>query len=324
MGLIHARRGNTSLAAVEFKQAMAADPTLAAAHNNLGVLYAQDGNLEMAKASYQAAISADPYYAAPHQGLAEVYYKMGKTADAKAEIKLVDELRSSAQAGAGTSIQDLDMGQRLDVAQLIQQEEAKPKPKAAKPKPAPKPAAPEPKTVTTQVSAPAGTVMAISIDQALTSETATVGQEVQAHVVGDVTVGQETLIRNGAAVKGKISQAQSAGRVKGTGQLAMDFTAVETTQGWRDIDAHMVEGTLKAPGSKKSDAAKIGVGAAAGAVLGQIIGDKAGTGALIGGAAGTAMVLATKGKEVELAPGTQFSLALDQPLSITVTKTVAD
>jgi hypothetical protein len=147
-----------------------------------------------------------------------------------------------------------------------------------------------------------------------------VGQEVPGHVIGDVTIGPDTVIRNGAAVKGKITQAESSGRVKGRATLAFGFTSVETSAGWRDIEGHMVEGTLQAPGSKKRDAATIGIGAAAGAVLGEIIGDKAGLGAVLGGAAGTAVVLGTKGKEVELDAGTQLGLELDQPLAITVTK----
>jgi len=330
MGLIHARRGNTSLATLEFKEALRADPRLASAHSNLGVLYAQEGRLELAQAAFQAAVSADPYYIAPHQGLAEVYYKMGKTADAKSELKLVNELRSSAQAGTAGSIQDLELGQRLDVAELIEREEASPRPAAARPAPAkrkttaskPAAAAPETRKVTSRVAAPSGTVVAIALDEPISSATAEVGQEVRAHVVGDVTVGQETLIRNGAAVKGKVTQAESSGRVKGRATLALGFTSVETTEGWRDIDAHMVEGTLQAPGTKKRDAATVGIGAAAGAVLGEILGDKAKAGAIIGGAAGTAVVLSTKGKEVELDPGTQLSLELDQPLAITITKTM--
>jgi Tfp pilus assembly protein PilF len=333
IGLIHARRGNTALAALEFKAALAADPRMASAHNNLGVLYAQEGRLELAQTAFQAAVNADPYYVAPHQGLAEVYYKMGKTEDAKAELKLVNELQNTQQGSATASIQDLDMGQRLDVAELIERERrterpSSPRPAAPKRKPASKPApasqptqAPAPQTVTARVAAPAGTVMTIALDEPISSATAQVGQEVRAHVVGDVTVGQETLVRNGAAVKGKVTEAESSGRVKGRATLALGFTSVETTDGWRDIEAHMVDGTLKAPGTKKRDAATIGIGAAAGAVLGEILGDKAKTGAIIGGAAGTAVVLSTKGKEVELEPGTQLGLELDQELAVTITKT---
>ncbi len=328
MGLIQARRGNMALASLEFQEAVRADPNFAQAHNNLGMIYLQEGRLELAQASFQSAVRDDPYYVAPHQGLAEAYYKMGKMEDARSELKVAEELRSTQTARANAALMDLEIGQRLDVARLVEQEQQQPRQTASRPtprpratKPAPKQAESEAPTVTSRVVAPTGTTITIAVDQAISSATAQVGQEVTAHVVGDVTVGRDTVIRNGAAVKGKVTQAESSGRVKGRATLALGFNSVETSAGWRDIEAHMVEGTLKAPGTKKRDAATVGIGAAAGAVLGEIIGDKAGLGAVIGGAAGTAVVLSTKGKEVQVEPGTQLGLELDQPLAITVTKT---
>jgi len=81
----------------------------------------------------------------------------------------------------------------------------------------------------------------------------------------------------------------------------------------------MVDGTLEAKGTKKRDAAIIVGGAAAGAVIGEILGD-AKLGAIIGGAAGTGVVLATKGAELEVEPGTTLNLKLLKPLEVTVTK----
>jgi hypothetical protein len=80
---------------------------------------------------------------------------------------------------------------------------------------------------------------------------------------------------------------------------------------------------MQAEGTKKQDAAKIGIGAAAGAVLGEVIGGDAAKGAVIGGAAGTGVVLATKGKQVELAAGAELPVSLAAPLAVTITKTIA-
>ncbi len=327
-GLIQARGGNMALATIEFNEALKADPSFAQAHNNLGVLHLSEGRPEEAIPAFQAAIKADTYYLPPHQGLAEAYYKTGRLDDAKAELRVAEELARSQAASSAAVAQDLQIGQPLDVAELIAQEEtaaAKPKPKPAAPaQPATKPAPPKPTTkiVTTQVSAPAGTQITIALDQALSTETNKTGEAVQGRVVGTVMAGADTLIRAGAPVKGTIANAKSAGRVKGQSELAIAFTEVMTVAGWREIQAHMVEGTLKGGSSIGKDAAKVGIGAAAGAAIGGIVGGKAGTGAAIGGAAGTAAVLATKGKEIELAPGTSMGFALDQPLSVTVEKTV--
>jgi len=61
--------------------------------------------------------------------------------------------------------------------------------------------------------------------------------------------------------------------------------------------------------SKGDDAKKIGIGAGIGAAIGAIAGGGGGAakGAAIGGAAGTGAVLATRGKEVELAAGTEIA-----------------
>ena len=57
---------------------------------------------------------------------------------------------------------------------------------------------------------------------------------------------------------------------------------------------------------------KIGAGAAAGAVIGAITGGKKGAaiGSAIGAGAGTAVVLATEGKDIRLAAGRKLKVSL--------------
>jgi hypothetical protein len=78
--------------------------------------------------------------------------------------------------------------------------------------------------------------------------------------------------------------------------------------------------THVAPATKGEDAAKIGVGAGAGAIIGGILGggDGAAKAAVIGGGAGTGVVLATKGKEMRLAPGADVTSQLTAPLTVRV------
>jgi hypothetical protein len=105
--------------------------------------------------------------------------------------------------------------------------------------------------------------------------------------------------------------------------MVLEITALETVDGERDVQGTMVAGALVAPGTKKRDAAAIGGGAAAGAVLGEIIGDRPGLGAVIGGAAGTGVVLGTKGKELTLPAGTRIRFELRDPLRVDVPIKVA-
>ena len=75
---------------------------------------------------------------------------------------------------------------------------------------------------------------------------------------------------------------------------------------------------IQAEGTKGRDTAVIGGAAGVGALIGGIVGGKKGAaiGAATGGGAGTAGVLMTKGKEVELSPEQQFSFRLQQDLEV--------
>ena len=68
------------------------------------------------------------------------------------------------------------------------------------------------------------------------------------------------------------------------------------------------------------DATKVGVGAGIGAAIGGILGGGSGAakGAAIGGAAGAGAVLATRGREVELASGTNIDATLATPMEVRI------
>jgi hypothetical protein len=115
-----------------------------------------------------------------------------------------------------------------------------------------------------------------------------------------------------------VTSVQRAGKVKGRSSLAFTFNQIRAD--------NMTAGIRTAPlsyvgeASRGEDATKIGAGAVGGAIVGGIIGggEGAAKGAAIGGAAGTGVVLATRGKEVELASGTDLAATLAAPLNIRV------
>jgi hypothetical protein len=175
-----------------------------------------------------------------------------------------------------------------------------------------------PKTI--HVTVPAGTIYTVALEHGLSSESNAAGDPVRARVVGNILSDGKLVVADGAQVRGVVSEAEGSGRVKGRARLAIRMTSIETVDGVKEIESTMVAGALVAPGTKKRDAATIAGGAAAGAVLGEIIGDEAAKGAVIGGAAGTGVVLATKGKEVAVSAGkqlkfkTQSTLEADVPM----------
>ena len=75
------------------------------------------------------------------------------------------------------------------------------------------------------------------------------------------------------------------------------------------------EGTVQAKENIKGDLIKTGVGAAGGSLLGLIFGSVS-KGLAIGLIGGAATILATKGKNVELQPGTGLIIRLDHPFEI--------
>ena len=116
-----------------------------------------------------------------------------------------------------------------------------------------------------------------------------------------------------------MTAAQRPGKVKGRGLIAMRFTQLDTPGEGRTAITTATVSRL-APATKQKDAVKIGAPAAAGAIIGGIVGGKggAGTGALIGGGAGTGYVLATRGEEVHLAKGADLSVKLTAPVTFRV------
>jgi len=179
-----------------------------------------------------------------------------------------------------------------------------------------------PKTV--DVTLPAGTTFTVALNHALSSENNSPGDPVRARVVGDIHRDGNLVVRDGAEARGQVSVAEGSGRVKGRARLAVKLTSIATVDGVKDVESTMLAGVLVAPGTKKRDAATIAGGTAAGAVLGEIIGDKPGLGAVIGGTAGTGVVLATKGKEVNLPAGARLKFKTQSPLEAEVPVAKAD
>jgi hypothetical protein len=115
-----------------------------------------------------------------------------------------------------------------------------------------------------------------------------------------------------------VTDATQSARVKGLAHVAFRFDSLLARDERHDVRTNVIGRT--APATKKQDAAKIGIGAGAGAVIGAIAGggDGAAKGAAIGGAGGTGVVLATRGKEVRVPAGTSLTVRLIAPVTVRV------
>jgi hypothetical protein len=160
------------------------------------------------------------------------------------------------------------------------------------------------------VIVPEGATLSLVLETSISSETSRPGDRVVARLAEDVRAGEKVVVPSETEVRGRVTAAVPSGRVKTRARLAFAFDTLvldgeEHAIGTRAID-------ITAGDTHKKDAATIGIGAGAGAIVGAIAkgGKGAAIGTLIGGAAGTGVVLANTGKEVELGAGSRVIVRL--------------
>jgi hypothetical protein len=169
-----------------------------------------------------------------------------------------------------------------------------------------------------EVTVPANTALPLELTTALSSATATVEMPVSARLRQPVALNGETVLPAGAEFHGEVFEVERAGRVRGRSRLAIRFTEVRMDGVRETLRTNPV--IFEGEATKGEDATKVGVGAGVGAAIGGILGGGSGAakGAAIGGAAGAGTVLATRGREVELASGTDIEATLASPLQVQI------
>ncbi len=190
---------------------------------------------------------------------------------------------------------------------------------------APKLASPREEPVRTEpqyseVTVPAGTMLSLMLDSTLASDVSEVEDPVRARLARPVMVDGMPAIPQGSRVLGTVTTVDASGKVKGRARLAFRFDQLDVDGDRYEIRSDTVSYT--ADSTRTEDAGKVGIGAAAAAIIGGLFGGKggAGRGAAIGGGAGTALVLTTAGEEVRLPPGTPVEARLAQPLVLLIPK----
>ena len=166
---------------------------------------------------------------------------------------------------------------------------------------------------------PADSVIGLQIDTFVTTDRAEVEDDVTARVSRDVMVARRVAIPAGSVVNGSVVMVERAGKLKGAARLGVRFHTVVLDNG---LEVPIVTETVYREGRSRGrdNAARIGGGAVAGAILGAIFGG--GRGAAIGGAAGaaggTAAAAAGDAEPATLPTGTTLTVRLSRPASVTV------
>src|SRR5260370_2927676 len=134
---------------------------------------------------------------------------------------------------------------------------------------------------------PADTVIAVVLDQTISSKTSKPGDRFSATVESPVEVEGKIAIPKGARTEGIVKEAKAAGRFKGGAALSLALTSV--TVNGKDYEIQTSAAMTSSKGKGKRTAVMVGGGAAGGAAIGAIAGGGKGAaiGALIGAAPGT-------------------------------------
>ena len=163
---------------------------------------------------------------------------------------------------------------------------------------------------------PSGTDLVLTLETAVSSETAKPDQPVRARVAKPVVVAGMEVIPEGATVTGAVVSAERSGKVKGRASIALRFNEVIVMNTPYRISTERI--SREAEATKGDDAKKIGIGAGVGTAIGAIAGGKKGAaiGAGIGGGAGTGAVLATRGDEVTIPAGATLQTKITETVRI--------
>ena len=189
---------------------------------------------------------------------------------------------------------------------------------ASRPASAPVPTSPElkprqPRTVTL----PANMPIVVRLVDALSTDTNYAGDTFYAALDEEIMLDGLLVARKGAQVEGRVLESQRAGRVKGVSMLSLELVRLSTADG-RTIEVVTSRAKQQGPQSQKSDAKKVGLGAAIGAAIGAIAGGGKGAaiGAGAGAGAGAGTVLTTRGKPVKLPSETRLEFQLMDPVQV--------
>jgi hypothetical protein len=183
---------------------------------------------------------------------------------------------------------------------------------------------------------PAGTALMVRLDTTLATFTNKPGDPFRGSFTAPVIVNGQTVIPAGTTVEGRVTKVNEPRRFSGkptigilpeavilpTGErYFLDATLIDTNIHGSDVNS---EGQFKGSGHDRRDTIEQGAGTAGGMLVGGLIGGPAGVlvGGLVGGGATTGHWL-SKPRSATLPAGTQLTLELNRPLTMTTPATAA-
>jgi hypothetical protein len=166
------------------------------------------------------------------------------------------------------------------------------------------------------VRVPAGTTLEVRVDQALSTERNREGDKFRATLEVPVAIEGREVLPRGARVAGHVTTSRPSGRLEGRAVIGITLDSVDRNGQAVPISTSLDTKTSEA--HKKRNIELIGGGAAAGALIGGLLGGGKGAaiGAGAGAAAGTGGAAATGEKNIEIPAETVFTFRLKAPAEL--------
>lgn len=203
----------------------------------------------------------------------------------------------------------------------IQPTPASPEPPPPAPAPTEVVSRPEPPAIPPpprQVTLNAGTLIPVRLIDGLSTQRNNAGDTFTGSLDQPLVVDGLVIAERGSRVEGRVVMADKGGKVSGVASLAVQLTRIHLSDG-QTVSIQSENFEKHAEQTRGTDAAKVGGGAAIGAIIGAIAGGGKGAaiGAGAGGGLGAGDVLLTRGKPATLPSETRISFRLSTPVTIT-------
>lgn len=169
---------------------------------------------------------------------------------------------------------------------------------------------------------PTGTVMTLSLNETVSTNSHEVGDEFATEVTQSVR-GEDgtTLIPEGAEVRGVVEESRRSAGPEDQAIIAFRLESLEL-----EGDRYPLEATVQQARPERSEgdsgaetAAKIAIGTAAGALIGQVLGEDTEStlgGAAAGAVAGTVVALTSRQGDATLHEGSRLRIQLNEPIQL--------
>jgi outer membrane lipoprotein SlyB len=174
-------------------------------------------------------------------------------------------------------------------------------------------------TTGSRITLPSGTSIEVRVNESLSSETTPQGEKFTGTVTSDITDPNtnRVIIPRGAEVTGRVLSATPSGRLSNSGELQLLLSTIRYGNAVSNITVEPY--VIKGESHTKSNATKVGGGAALGAIIGAIAGGGKGAaiGAGVGGAAGAGTAAATGKRPAEVQPEALLKFITSGDTSVT-------